>query len=229
MFSRLSLVLLWLFLGSTQFANAGPLQDAAKAGDVEQIKQLLAQGADINQSTGLATALYYAIQEDHTEAAILLIERGADVNAPSMWGTPLHAGAAEGLTEVVRLLLEHGADPNARINLETPLHLAAKNGHIEVVRLLLDHGADVNAVAGFDAPALHSAIMNGHTKTFAVIRCIGIRANPGLCFLALRLRTRLMPTVISAPNRSTNTRQSTIKRLVSIERAHPTCRTPRQY
>src|SRR5262245_48708395 len=142
MLSRLTFQFLYLFLSGICIANAGPLQDAAREGDVEQIKQLLAQGADINQSTGTATALYYAIQEDHSDAAVLLIDRGADVNAPSIWGTPLHAGAAEGLTEVVRLLLEHGADPNARTNLQTPLHLAAKNGHIEVVRLLLDYGAD---------------------------------------------------------------------------------------
>src|SRR5690242_704285 len=71
MLSRITFPFLCLFLSDIYFAHAGPLQDAARAGDVEQIKQLLAQGADINESTGVATALYYAIQEDHAEAAVL--------------------------------------------------------------------------------------------------------------------------------------------------------------
>jgi cytochrome c len=94
-------------------AEAGPLHDAAKAGDVVQIQLLLDQGADINESSGTAPPLYFAINLQHAEAAELLIERGADVNARSTWGMPLHAAATKGMATIATLLLEHGADPNA--------------------------------------------------------------------------------------------------------------------
>src|SRR5262245_15161077 len=106
MLSRVIQLSIWVFFGFANLAMAGPLQDAARAGDIEQIKQLLAKGADINQSAGVGTALWYAIKEDHPEAAVFLIQHGADVNARTPWGTPLHAAAAEGLEVVTHSLLE---------------------------------------------------------------------------------------------------------------------------
>jgi cytochrome c len=170
---------IWLFLSFVNLATAGPLQDAARAGDIELIKQLLAQGADINENVGVGTALWYAIQEDHPEAAVFLIQHGADVNARTPWGTPLYGAAAQGLEVVAQLLLERGADPNARsIGNQTPLLVAAGAGHIEVVRVLLDHGADINAVAMFNQPALHFAIMNGHSDIAELLRQRGTKAPP---------------------------------------------------
>jgi len=179
MLFRLTHLIVWLSLGFSSLAIAGSLQDAARAGDIEQIKRFLSQGANINQSSGVGTPLYYAIQEDHPEAAIFLIENGANVNQASVWGTPLHAAAAEGFASVAELLLEHGADPNARKSgNQTPLHVAAISGHIEVVRILLDHGADINAVAMFNQPALHFAIVNGHPDIANLLRERGTKAPP---------------------------------------------------
>ena len=81
-----------VFFGSVSSAVAGPLGNAAKAGDIAEIERLLNEGADVNES-GLATPLFYAIQYNHTDAARLLIERGADVDKASTWGTPIHEAA----------------------------------------------------------------------------------------------------------------------------------------
>src|SRR5262245_6979853 len=70
-----------LAIGCANIASASPLHDAAKEGDLARIEQLLAQGADINERAGPATALHYAIQQGHVKAAELLINRGADINA----------------------------------------------------------------------------------------------------------------------------------------------------
>jgi cytochrome c len=169
---------LCLTLGSSSLARAGPLHDAAKDGDVEKIEQLLAQGADVNERTALATALHYAIQQGHAKAAELLILRGADVNATSVWGTPLHLAASAGLADIAVLLLERGADMKARWQSQTPLHIAAIVGKTEVVRVLLDHGADINALTALDEPALHLAIINGHPETANLLRERGTRAPP---------------------------------------------------
>ncbi len=58
------LVCFVVFLGSAAVAMAGPLGNAAKAGDIAEIERLLDEGADVNES-GLATPLFYAIQYKH--------------------------------------------------------------------------------------------------------------------------------------------------------------------
>ncbi len=176
MISRIAIAITCLTLGAPDIASAGPLHDAAKAGDVAQIDLLLAQGADINQSSGLAPPLYYAIHERHVEAAELLIEHGADVNAQSTWGAPLHAAASQGLSSIASLLLERGADPNVRWKQLTPLHIAARDGEIEVVAALLDHGADINAVTNLEEPALHLALLNGHSDVADLLLERGTKA-----------------------------------------------------
>jgi cytochrome c len=178
MCSRLAIAVACLMLCMPNLARAGPLHDAAKAGDVAQIELLLSQGADINQSTGLATPLYYAIKGEHEEAARVLIERGADVNAPSTLGAPLHAAVSHGLTSIVILLLDRGVDPNVRWQQWTPLAIAALNGRVEIARILLDRGADINALSAVDEPALHFAMVNGHAEVAALLRERGAKAPP---------------------------------------------------
>jgi cytochrome c len=167
-----------IMFAGTGAVRAGPLHDAAKAGDLAQIEALLAAGADINASTGLATPLLYAIKEKHADAAALLIERGADVNKQATWGAPLHVAASEGMTATATLLLEHSADPNARWKQLTPLHIAARNGKSDVVRVLLDHGVDINAVTNLDQPAIHLARLNNHPDVADLLVARGTKAPP---------------------------------------------------
>ena len=60
---------------------------AAFSGNIEAVKQAIADGADLNakHKYGL-TPLHRAAFRGHEEIADLLIENGADVNA-KMWGT----------------------------------------------------------------------------------------------------------------------------------------------
>jgi len=151
-----------VFFGSVSSAVAGPLGNAAKAGDIAEIERLLNEGADVNES-GLATPLFYAIQYNHTDAARLLIERGADVDKASTWGTPIHEAAKRGNAEIVSLLLEQGADSSVTASKGmTLLHSAAEGGSVEATQYLLDHKADVNALTTLDEPPIHYARLKGH-------------------------------------------------------------------
>ncbi len=57
----LGCLLFCLALASPSQVMAGPLGNAAKAGDIAEIERLLNEGADVNES-GLASPLFYAIQ-----------------------------------------------------------------------------------------------------------------------------------------------------------------------
>lgn len=71
------------FLGSLFGDDLGAyLIKAAKAGDTEKMKRLLAEGADINAKTeDGVTALIAASLNGHAEIVNALIDKGADVNA----------------------------------------------------------------------------------------------------------------------------------------------------
>jgi ankyrin repeat protein len=147
----------WALLATLTLTAAGPgparvpdspVADAAQRGDVEQLRTLLRQGADVNAAQGDGmTALHWAAQSGNAAMAELLIRAGAIVSSTTRLGgyTPLHLAASNGRAEVAKALLVAGGSAGATTSTgTTPLHLAADAGHPEVVRALLEHGAEVN-------------------------------------------------------------------------------------
>ena len=122
---------------------------AAKKGNIEAIKQHIANGADVNEKDDSEwTPLHYAASYGRKEIIELLIANGADVNAKARneW-TPLHHAALRSNKEMAELLIAAGADVNAKSDSGSPpLHNAAINGRKEVAELLIANGADVNAI-----------------------------------------------------------------------------------
>ncbi|MEO1863286.1 MAG: ankyrin repeat domain-containing protein [Verrucomicrobiia bacterium] len=119
------------------------IQKAASDGNVEAIKQHLADGTDVNAKGGSGwTPLFYAAFSGRTEVAELLIAEGAEVNAKGGWmvRTPLHYAAFEGHEEIAELLIAtKGADVNAKhIGGLTSLDFASANK--EIADLLRKHG-----------------------------------------------------------------------------------------
>jgi cytochrome c len=151
------LFLVLLFTLAAQLAEAAPLHEAAKSGDLAAIAAALDAGADINESDGRVTPLYAAVRRGKIEAAKLLIERGADVNAASKPGSPLLAAVEKSQIELIKLLLEKGADPNAVAGGSSVLLAASKLSCFECLKLLVDAGADVNAQSRDGETPLHLA------------------------------------------------------------------------
>ena len=93
------------------------LQQSVTDGNVEAVKQHLADGADVNvkdEACGL-TPLHFATQNGQKEIVELLIADGADVNAKMNNGmTPLDCSAlippSSNKTEIVDLLSKHGGE-----------------------------------------------------------------------------------------------------------------------
>jgi hypothetical protein len=119
------------------------LLEAVKAKDIEKVKMLLANGADVNAKDDLGwTLLHRAAVQNAKDVARLLRAKGANVDAKDDKGqTPLHVAAFKNAKDVVELLLTDGADVNAKDkDGKTPLALALSQGNTAVADLLRAHG-----------------------------------------------------------------------------------------
>ena len=162
--ARLSaLVLALAVLGAGGPGNS-PVADAAERGDLEVVRTLLRDGADVNtaQSDG-RTALHWAAIRNDIEIARTLLYAGATARATTRLGgyTPLHLASRAGSAEVAGLILEEGADPNVFTSTGvTAMHFAADADAPAVVALLAAHGADVDARDTFSerTPLMFAAV-----------------------------------------------------------------------
>jgi len=153
------------------------LLKAAREGDVEKVKDLLARGADPNAIKLGTTPLHIAAGHGHFDIVKILVENGANVNAKDLMGfTPLHSAIMGNHLAIVKFLIENGADINAKAENElpggtgwTPLHLAASSGNLDIVKYLIDHGADVNAKDDVWFTPLHEAARFGHSSVVELL------------------------------------------------------------
>ena len=142
------LLLALLFGWGGMATGDSPVADAAMYDDVDAVRELLEQGADVNAPRGDGmTGLHWAALNGNAEIARLLIDAGADLEAATRLGThtPLHVAAKEGHGELVEILAGAGADVAAVTGTGAmPLHFAAASGDVRAVVALLDHGAPVD-------------------------------------------------------------------------------------
>jgi len=95
---------------------ATPLMQVAKKGDINGVKALLDQGADVNESFHGETALMLASYYAHTDVVKLLIERGVNVNTMTQMGSSaLGYAAMGGHRDVMKILIDNGANVDAAI------------------------------------------------------------------------------------------------------------------
>eukprot|EP00744_Colponema_vietnamica_P015415 GILI01021601.1.p1 GENE.GILI01021601.1~~GILI01021601.1.p1 ORF type:complete len:406 (-),score=71.79 GILI01021601.1:90-1157(-) len=145
-----------------------PLVAASRSGNVDAVKLLIANAADVNGISRSEdrydrppeTPIGEAVSWRRTDVVKILLDNDADVNtvcgrhARSL----LHVSSSS--ERQLRLLLEAGADVNAiDLELNTALHVIGRleSGLAErmhILDLLLSHGAEVNAVNARSQSAL---------------------------------------------------------------------------
>jgi ankyrin repeat protein len=142
------------------------LLQAAKNGNVEQLRSILSQGkASISSKNNYGvSALIFAANNGHVDCVRYLLERGANIDDRSNNGKSSLLWAARwGHVEVVRLLLEYGANSSIqdRDGL-TVLMNAVQADSLDLVRLLLQHSVNLTAKSIHGGTALSIAQARGN-------------------------------------------------------------------
>ena len=135
---------------------------AARVGDLESAKLLLAAGAKVNDADAWGvSATTLAAHSGFDDVVQFLLDKGANPNAEGPGFTALHEALMRRDEKMVAALLDHGADANLPLQTwtptrrssddwhfepslvgATPFWLAARFTEPEAMRLLVQHGAD---------------------------------------------------------------------------------------
>ncbi|MHB0961505.1 MAG: ankyrin repeat domain-containing protein [Pirellulaceae bacterium] len=149
----------WVLANLNDFGD--PMLNAARDGDVPELRKLLANGADANRSDAYGnTPLSIAAHFGQTAAAEFLITHGAAIEGSENGEmTPLQCAVYSRHPRTAACLLGHNADPNRADKYgTTALMLAAANGDVALVTDLLSSGADVELADAHGWRALHIAL-----------------------------------------------------------------------
>ncbi|XP_071381023.1 GA-binding protein subunit beta-1-like [Centroberyx affinis] len=148
------------------------LLEAARAGQDDDVRTLMANGAPFTTDWLGTSPLHLAAQYGHHSTAEVLLRAGVSRDARTKVDrTPLHMAATEGHSSIVELLVRSGADINAKDMLKmTALHWAAQHGHREVAELLLRYGADVHSLSKFDKTPFDIAMDTSNTELMILLQ-----------------------------------------------------------
>lgn len=141
------IILLIIFLST--FVKAEGIHEAAKKGDLEEVKILLEQDLtllNLKDDKGMVP-LHYAIDAENDQVALYLIYHGADLSiGDALYGaTPLHYSAYKGNLDVAKTILgiDRSLLEKKDLKKKTPLLYACEGGQAEIVKYLLDCGANL--------------------------------------------------------------------------------------
>ena len=156
---------------------------AARSGDAESARLLIAAGADVNDALpDGASALVVAAHSGNSAVAKVLLDKGADANVAAVGYTALHAAVLRSDLDLVKALLAHQAGPNTQMTTGTPVRrnsqdfelpktligatpylLAAKFLEADIMRALAAAGADTRLPMKDGATPLMAAAGMGIT------------------------------------------------------------------
>lgn len=160
------------------------LFSAVSSGDVDCVKILVENGADINfekksEKGSTGPALILASLAGRLPVVQYLAKSGADLDIQNSFGeTALMLAAAKGHYDIVDFLIKSGANINKQKKAgTTAIKFAAGIGNTEILEALIKAGADVNLGDNDDDTPLGDAVFAGHLKAAEILIRVGANVN----------------------------------------------------
>ncbi len=173
---------------NTGAEGAASIHEAARQGDIEQIKKLIEATVDINARDDHGrTALHYAAMIGHKDVVTLLVGIGADVDLTNEYDItplteaidgayPMEAGTDH--DQIIKLLVANGADVNAKSDSgTTALHWAVNTGQRDFTEQIIAKGAEIDAKDDSGRTALHTACWDGNMNIVELLIAKGADVN----------------------------------------------------
>ncbi len=176
------------------------LMFAARVGDLESAKLLVAAGANVNDADAWGvTATTLAAHSGFRDLVEFLLDKGADPNLATPGFTALHEAIMRRDAKMVEALLDHGADANAPLKTWTPTRRSSEDWNFEplivgaspywlaarflepdVMQMLVKHGADPKFVLHSDYVAEQGfgQVQRKETATALMAACGIVRVKP---------------------------------------------------
>jgi len=164
-----------LIAWDASFLRAEPIHDAARKGDVAEVKRLLEQDpklvnlAERAMNSGVVP-LHYAAEEGHEAVVELLLASGARIDARGSYGTALELAVFFGHRDVAELLLGKGA----RLDFFTASGLGKTD---EMERFLRADQSLIDAADHDGQTALHWAAYTGQKAAAELLLAKGAKVD----------------------------------------------------
>jgi len=182
-----------------------PLMRAARYGNQEKVRFLLADGANVDdEDENKKTALMIAAENGHEIIVELLLAAGAIAYKQAKpKQTPLIFAIHGQHIPVIKTLLKEQTIRVATINLargwgESPLMIAAEAGYTEIVKILLENGADHTQEEGYwHWTAIDYALINSHFEIVKLLETINGRKVRFACHYSPQEKTHDTPAQLA--------------------------------
>lgn len=210
---------------STYKVSPNALDYAAKAGNIEAAKLILAKAVNLGiKDEIIYSALHWAVIANQVDMAKYLLDEGAKIEGTDDLGgfTPLMETS---MLEMVQLLVKRGANVNAKNKMNyTPLHKAVFNfmgadpnekDCEKILNILLEKGANVDAQDGNGITPLMGAVQKTTPAKILIAKGAktDIQNNNGETALMYAVKGGLIKVVLMMPVVGPN--MESVKLLVS--------------
>ncbi|MEO1617137.1 MAG: ankyrin repeat domain-containing protein [Planctomycetota bacterium] len=162
-----------------------PLMQAARSNDIGKLEKLIADGADVDETSRFGwTPLMFAALKGHKKAVSMLLETGADPNivsqritgntqAPTPRTTALAEAIKKNHLELARLLLKHGAKADP-----TSVAIAGGLEELSLIKQMHAQGANLSQKGStlYFPSALVMACKNGRLENVKWLLNQGVKA-----------------------------------------------------
>ena len=155
--------------------------DAAAAGNVDVVQQLLNDRENIELEKHGTKALLVAIEREQEEVLDILLREGADPSCPNgspAVRIPLHQAMKRGNVRMASRLLDFGANLQTRDSYKrTALFEALHSSNVDGAAFLLYQGINIAATDHFGDTVLHKAVEGGSFEHALLLINQGIKVD----------------------------------------------------